>query len=154
VRLLRAVVLLVVLTAAVGSSCTSTARRSTVAGHVAGSTSESARSGTPPGEPPPQAYAAGICHTIAEPVEALARFTWQHTGQLTLTERRQLRPISDRLMAAAKAATRAERVVSDRIGAVVARLGAVRLLITGAYDETLLRAVENARAALRDVCLR
>jgi hypothetical protein len=103
--------------------------------------------------------APGVCRSLADPLRALGELTWRYRdggdgrgGRLPAEQRRQLRPWSEQLMAARAATQVADPILAARLDSLIAAVGAVRLLATGASDGPLLIAIDADRLAVLARC--
>jgi len=95
-------------------------------------------------------FEVGTCSTIADPVLALGRFTYEKVGvQLTDADRAALVVEGEKLVTAKATA---EPALADQMMDVLMHIGFVRIRTGKAYDPQLLVDVEAARQELQTTC--
>jgi hypothetical protein len=100
----------------------------------------------------PQAsqFKSGTCSTIADPVLALGRFTYERSGAMLTADDRAKLVVEGEKLVAAKAD--APQELGDQMMEVLMSIGYVRIRTGKAYDPKLLADVEAARAKLQTAC--
>jgi hypothetical protein len=95
-------------------------------------------------------FEVGTCSTIAEPVLALGRITYEKAGvQLTDADRAALVVEGEKLVTAR---AKAEPELAEAMMNVLMHIGFVRIRTGKAYDPQLLADVETARQKLQTTC--
>jgi hypothetical protein len=110
-----------------------------------------------PGRPPltlPAAdqFKTGVCRDSADPILALGKLTYDRAGAKTLPvgDYQFLVEQGEKLIAVRD---RAEPAVLERMNAVLAAIGFVRIRTGKTYDPQLMVDLETARAALQAECV-
>ena len=121
------------------------------AASVAGCTGDSGTGDRAPlALPAASAFKAGTCATIADPVLALGRFTYDKAGKkLSVDDRAAMVAEGEKLRVARDSA---EKPIADQISALLMNIGFVRVRVGDTYDPKLLVDVETARTSLQSTC--
>lgn len=101
--------------------------------------------------PDAAAFKSGTCSTIADPVLALGRFTYDKADATSLTDadRAELVVQGEKLKAAREMA---EPALADQMMNVLMSIGFVRIRVGAMYDPQLLSDVEAKRMVLQTTC--
>lgn len=95
-------------------------------------------------------FEVGTCATIADPVLALGRFTYEKAGaQLNDADRAEMVVQGQKLV---DAKDKAEPELAEQMMDVLMHIGFVRIRTGKAYDPKLLVDVETARIKLQTTC--
>jgi hypothetical protein len=110
-----------------------------------------------PGRPPltlpaTDQFKTGVCRDSADPILALGKLTYDRAGAKTLPagDYPFLVEQGEKLLAVRD---RAEPAVVERMNAVLAAIGFVRIRTGKTYDPQLMVDLETARAALQSECV-